>query len=139
MKNVLKRISLYFIALPLVFAACSSDDSNSSTDDDNNNPESHIVEYRITVDEPVITRISYRNASGNIVNAPETLTGLTAWAKPVSDVDAPFNAKLEMEFESPVGSPVDYTMGIYVDGVLKHSSNGAASGSADIDLEYQFN
>jgi len=139
MKKMFKKFSFLLVALPLVAmsVSCSGDDDSSTNNNNGNNPQGHEVEYRVTIAEPVLTSISYTNAEGNQVAATETLEGLTEWSKTIDDVEAPFNAILNIEFESPAGSPKAYQLKIFVDGELAHSVNDMGSGMVDTDIQYE--
>ena len=136
MKKALKKNSFLIVALPLMFVTVScSDDDSSSNNNNNNNGDSHEIEYRLTIEDPVLTSLSYTNAEGNIVAADESLEELTTWSKTI-EADAPFSARMEMEFETMAGSPRTYSMQIFVDGELMHYNNDMGSGNVYAELQY---
>ena len=139
MKKALKKILYFFVALPIVLlsVSCSGDDNSGTNDDDGGNPQGHEVMYKVTIEDPVMTNISYRDAEGNMIAATESLDELTTWSKTI-EAEGPFSARIEMEFETMAGSPRDYSLQIYVDGELMHSTSGWGSGMVSTELEYQF-
>lgn len=148
MKTIARKISFLLITTSLIFGtvSCSSDDNNNTTENtennnnENNNPETetHEVEYKITIQEPIITGISYTDANGQTTTVTDSFEGMTTWSKAI-EVEAPFDAEVNLEFSSPGGFSRQYKLEIYVDGQLKRVDNSSASGEVSVSLGYGFN
>lgn len=143
MKNIVKKFSFILIALPFIFAtaSCSSDDNGNTVTNENNNNNTetttHSVEYKVTIQEPIITAISYTDANGQTASVTDSFEGVKTWSKTI-EVEAPFNAEVKLEFSSPGGFSRNYQLEIYVDGVLTRLDNSSASGEVTAILGYEF-
>lgn len=142
MKAIARKISFFLITASLIFGtvSCSSDDNNNTTENtENNDPETetHEVQYKITIQEPIITGISYTEANGQTTSVTDSFEGITTWSKTI-EVESPFAAEVNLEFESQAGFSRQYKLEIYVDGQLKRVDNSSASGSVSVSLGYGF-
>lgn len=141
MKKSFKKFSSFLLVLPLLLMtlSCSSDDDTNSTNNNgnggNNGTELHEVEYKISIQNPVLTSISYRNAAGEMVEVTQSLEEMTTWATTI-ETEAPFTATVQMEYDTQWA--ISYAMQIFVDGELKHSTSNVAGGSVNPELTYEF-
>ena len=120
MTTTFKRSSFLFLVLSLVFftTSCSSDDNGDAVNNDDNS-NTHEVEYKITVEDPVIDIIEYKDATGAMVEVSESLEGVTTWSKTVElEEGAAIDTKVTMDLGELTSGACPYVMQIFVLGII---------------------
>ena len=130
MKKASQNLAAVFLILTLILS-CSDDDTSSNQAQ----AASREVEYKLTVSSPLLTRLSYANAAGAVVNAPDELNNVTTWSKKVEIPAGTYTARLQFE----ANTTIQYSMEILIDGVVKNSRTGTATGESDYELGFQTN
>ena len=116
----MKRIVLNFIILLVAIPAmvcCSYNDDDEPTD------YKTAVQYRVTVDEPIIAAVQYRQADGVMVAETDPTHTAQQWFT-TEYVDPPFEAEKHVHLVNNSLAHVPYTLSIYVDGDLIKTEKG---------------
>ena len=96
------------VLLAVMSLSCSDDN-----DQDNNN-QNTTVEYRVTVDAPIITSVMFRNSDGEMEEGFTTESDPSEWIGAL-DVDPPYNAHVVATFNNPGMEVITGSVSIYVD------------------------
>ncbi|ALM48687.1 hypothetical protein AMR72_07140 [Flavobacterium psychrophilum] len=136
MKRILQRSVFILIALPLLFSvlSCSGDGDNEAE----SLAQIIDVKYKLVVDRSVVTKITYSDPTGALVEAPEEYQSLLTWEKPIT-VEMPFEATLKADFVSTPGIEVHYDMYIYLNGVEARHQEGVVAPETSVTISYYFN
>ena len=129
----MKTIRNSLLALLLITASCSKSS--------NNNPAlNHNVEYKVLNAQKSIVRLEHNDASGNSVHGDISNQNDTLWSKTIAAPDH-FHAELKVDFNNTTAVPINYTLVILFDGVVKNSqngqvpANGISQGTAQFEAE----
>ena len=136
MKRILQQILLVLIALPLLFStlSCSGDGDNEAE----SLAQIIDVKYKLIVDRSVVTKITYKDPTGTLVEANEEYQSLLTWEKPIT-VEMPFEATLNADFSATAGIEVHYDMYIYLNGVEARHQSGVVAPETSVTISYSFN
>jgi hypothetical protein len=95
------------------------------------------IRYKVIVDRSVISNISYRDATGQMVDAVEEYQSILAWAKDQT-VQLPFEARVKVDFGGTANVPVHYDLYIYADGVEARHQEGLVPSNGSATMIYDF-
>ena len=116
MKRLVLTLSLLFAAVPAI-VCCSYNDDDEPKDD------LTAIQYRITVDEPIIAAVKYRQADGTMVAETDPTHTAQHWFT-TEYVQPPFEAEKHVRLINTGDAHVPYTLSIYVDGDLIKAHDG---------------
>lgn len=122
-------LCIYLIIAVVIITSCSHCEDDAA--------DNIAVQYRIHVDEPIITEIEYINAYGQVVSENITGESVTVWHR-TEFVDESFNAYKRVKFLNVSNGPVNYTLRLFVGGNLVHKKEGSVlpeSGGTD-EIQY---
>jgi len=127
----MKAIRNCLLALVLIAASCSKSSTNSPTN-------KHNVEYRVLNAQKSIVQLEYNDASGNSVHGDISGQNDTLWSKTISAPDH-FHAELKVDFNNTTAVPINYTLVILFDGIVKDSQTGQvpADGISKSTADYE--
>lgn len=135
MKRILQQILLFLVALPLLFStlSCSGDSDNEVEQ------LAQIIDlkYKVVIDRSVITKITYKDPTGALVEAPESYPSLLTWEKPIT-VEMPFEATLKADFGATAGVEVHYDLYIYLNGLEARHQEGTVVPNGSASISYNF-
>jgi len=117
MKSMTIKLSYWAALLSVFFISCSE---LCDTDE----ADTAALQYRVTVEKPIIAGVSYRDANGTIVSTDADFLNLKLWYTHVN-VEAPFNALKQVVLVNNYTEEVSYNLGIYLDGELIETKNGS--------------
>jgi len=81
------------------------------------------VQYRVSVDQPIIKNIIYKSADKQMVTQTESLQDVTLWHKTVFINDS-FGAYKNVMFYNNYEDPISYKLSIFVEGILVKTNEG---------------
>lgn len=116
MKRLVLTLSLLFVAVPAM-VCCSYNDDDEPKDDRT------AIQYRITVDEPIIAAVKYRQADGTMVAETNPTHTTQQWFT-TEYVEPPFEAEKHVHLVNGGNIHVPYTLSIYVNGDLIKTHEG---------------
>ncbi|MDV6168878.1 hypothetical protein R1T16_10610 [Flavobacterium sp. DG1-102-2] len=135
MKRILQNALPFLLMLPLLFtsSSCSPDGDNERT------ALASIVDisYKIVVDRSVISKITYKDPTGQMIAANEQYQSLLTWQKAQS-VEMPFEALMNVDFTGTANTEVHYDLYIYLDGVQARHQEGVVPAEGSASISYGF-
>ena len=133
-KRLLKVLPLLLI-LPLLFTAssCSSDSDNERS------ALASIIDvrYKVVVDRSVVSKITYKDPTGEMVAANEQYQSLLTWQKDQT-VEMPFEAVMNVDFTGTANTEVHYDLYIYLDGTQARHQEGLVPANGSASISYGF-
>lgn len=122
MKNI-KQFSLLLFALVLTVFVVSCNNDDDAKEIIPGPPTGTDIRYKLTVSSPIVTLIRYKKADSNTGTDVISVDSPMTWTKTII-AKKPFTTKLEVTFKNTTTNVQNYTVEIFVDGVLANTQTG---------------
>lgn len=136
MGEILFRGAKFLMMLPVLFLvlSCSADGDNEVE------ATAGIIDirYKLVVSRSVISKITYKDPTGQMVVADEEYQSILNWQKDQT-VEMPFHAKMDVEFTGTAGVDVTYDLYMYLDGLEARHIHGNVPPNGTASIDYDFN
>ena len=119
--KTLKKL-LFLLILPIAFISCNNDDDAKQIIP--GTPTGTDVRYKFSVSSSeVVTGFKYKNADGSMDSGFFNIESPTTYTKTII-VKKPFQTRMDLSFQNATGVEHNYTVEIYVDGILSNTQSG---------------